>query len=210
MCSTCLRMRWNGAPCNLQPSCATTPVRLRPCDYARATTPVGAQARRAQSPTFCGVPQRVWWAHKTCTLHVGSAFGGRTKRARLPVRRRSVRRRVSCLFCYRWYAPARGRAAHTRALAGRGEKGEKGGGGRKEARGLRLGVDFGLPSTPKARGRGEARRERRGGAEKTPGSMTRLLPIRNTGSMARLHSRLDGPARASHPHCRLDGPPTLA
>ena len=166
MCSTCLRMRWNGAPCNLQPSCATTPVRLRPCDYARATTPVGAQARRAQSPTFCGVPQRVWWAHKTCTLHVGSAFGGRTKRARLPVRRRSVRRRVSCLFCYRWYAPARGRAAHTRALAGRGEKGEKGGGGRKEARGLRLGVDFGLPSTPKARGRGEARRERTGGGQK--------------------------------------------
>ena len=40
-----------------------------------------------------------------------------------------------------------------------------GGGGRKEALGLRLGVDFGVPSTPSARARGEPRRERKGGGE---------------------------------------------
>ena len=138
---------------------ATTPVRLRPCHHARGRTSMASAVSHVlwrPTTSLVGAQnvhvargERVWWAHKTCTFARAAAL--RAPAGEL------------LFFCYRWYAPARGRAAHTRALAGRGEKGDKGGGGRKEARGLRLGVDFGLPSTPKARGRGEARRERRGG-----------------------------------------------
>ena len=56
------------------------------------------------------------------------------------------------------------------------EKGKKGGVSRKEARGLRLGVDFGVPSTPKARerarpkvGTGKGGRRSEGGKEEARG-----------------------------------------
>ena len=48
----------------------------------------------------------------------------------------------------------------------RGTNKEEGLGSRKEALGLRLGVDFGVPSTPRARGASEAQADHGEGREK--------------------------------------------
>ena len=45
---------------------------------------------------------------------------------------------------------------------------------KKEALGLRLGVDFGVPSTPSPSSQGEARRERKGGGRQKRGLGLRL------------------------------------
>ena len=134
---------------------ATTPVRLRPCHHARGrTSTASAISHVLWRPTASLVGaqnvhvargERVWWAHKTCTFARAAAL-----------------RAPAGELVFFAIAGMRPRAAAPRTP----EKGENGGGGRKEARGLRLGVDFGLPSTPKARGRGEARRERTGGGQK--------------------------------------------